>query len=242
RLRNDSSDCSDDDFIIERSTNKRQKSHHHHHHPTSYDQVEKKTENSDMKLPIGYNEDQVDSSNSNSNSDGDCSSTSDEESDYNDYKKPSHSKWQTKAFLLLGPSGTGKSSLIYALANDLDFKVFELNPSSRRSGKDITSQFQSALNSHHVAKDNLSTNFSTFEMITSSSSSVSSSNKNKSKQAQRSAANFFKPISKKTTTTTATTTSEEKVNTSKKDVDCLNLNCNSVVLFDEVSNQGINNI
>nr|CAH8848816.1 unnamed protein product [Trichobilharzia regenti] len=198
RLRNDSSDCSDDDFIIERSTNKRQKSHHHHHHPTSYDQVEKKTENSDMKLPIGYNEDQVDSSNSNS------------------------------------PSGTGKSSLIYALANDLDFKVFELNPSSRRSGKDITSQFQSALNSHHVAKDNLSTNFSTFEMITSSSSSVSSSNKNKSKQAQRSAANFFKPISKKTTTTTATTTSEEKVNTSKKDVDCLNLNCNSVVLFDEV--------
>ncbi|CAH8848905.1 unnamed protein product [Trichobilharzia szidati] len=214
RLRNDSSDdCSDDDFIVECSTNKHM-----------------------MKLPIGYNQDQVYSfnSNSSSNSDGDdCSSTSDEEENqYN--KKSSPSKWQTKAFLLLGPNGTGKSSLIYALANDLDFKVFELNPSSRRSGKDITSKFQSALDSHHVAKDNLSTNFSTFEMITSSSSS-SSSSKNKPKKMQRSAANFFKPISKKTSTTTATTTtSDEKVNSSKKDVDCLNLNCNSVVLFDEV--------
>ncbi|VDP89303.1 unnamed protein product [Echinostoma caproni] len=73
-------------------------------------------------------------------------------------------EWRSKAYLLLGPSGIGKTSMVYALAHDLGFKVFELNPSTRRSGKDLSDQFQVALDSHHVAKEHLLHTFSTFHM------------------------------------------------------------------------------
>ncbi|CAH8533028.1 unnamed protein product [Heterobilharzia americana] len=230
RLQTDLNSSSDDDFIVECSAGKRQKYNFPYTGPN-----EKKNETFETNyLPIGYNKNEIDYSDIISSED-DCSPTTSDDDDNNndnggdDYddvgkKKRSHSNWQSKAFLLVGPHGTGKSSLIYALAKDLDFKVFELNPSTRRSGKDITSQFQSALNSHHVAKDNLSTSFSTFQMIMSSSSI-----KNKPKSSIcRSAVDFFKPLSQNTVN------NNKKVNNSTKDSDSLNLNCNSIVLFDEV--------
>ncbi|VEL27632.1 unnamed protein product [Protopolystoma xenopodis] len=72
--------------------------------------------------------------------------------------------WLTTPFLVVGPHGIGKTTLVYTLANELGFKVFEINSSSRRSGKDIANQFFSAMDSQHVAKDHLTSAYSTFHM------------------------------------------------------------------------------
>ncbi|KAF8566439.1 hypothetical protein P879_09712 [Paragonimus westermani] len=137
------------------------------------------------------------------------------------------SSWRTKAYVLLGPPGTGKTALVYALANDLGFKLFELNPSARRSGKDILGQFQVALDSHHVAKEHLSSNFSTFHMTNSSKP------KEGSQRPRRSAANFFKPISATKSNKPPRRTNKEKTTLCAKSPKGLNLSCNSLVLIDE---------
>ncbi|CAH8546877.1 unnamed protein product [Schistosoma rodhaini] len=216
RLRSSPRYSSDEDFVVKSPAHKRHK--YNVHVPGS---VENINENPTLNLPIGYIRNQIDVSSS-SSSDEDNSTESDEEHNGNPNKRRFRTNWQSKAFLLVGPHGTGKSALIYALAKDLGFKIFELNPSSRRSGKDIISQFHTALGSHHVAKDYLSTSFSTFQMITSSSLT-----KNNSETIRKSAANFFKPVPKKNV-------SSKKNTSSTKDSESLNLNCNSIVLFDEV--------
>ncbi|KAH8877338.1 ATPase family AAA domain-containing protein 5 [Schistosoma japonicum] len=201
---------SDDEFVFEPPAHKRCK-----YNSSNLEPVGNNYKNRNLILPIGYSHNQIDASGSSSSEE--VSSSGSDEENYEHPVKRRLGNWRFKAFLLVGPHGTGKSALIYALAKDLGFKVFELNSSSRRSGKDITSQFQIALDSHHVAKDYLSTNFSTFQMITS---------KAISKPLHKSAANFFKPVSKMDT-------SCMKDASSTKDSG-LNLNCNSIVLFDEV--------
>ncbi|TGZ74629.1 hypothetical protein CRM22_000830 [Opisthorchis felineus] len=136
--------------------------------------------------------------------------------------------WRARAYVILGPPGSGKTSLVYALANDLRFKVFELNPSVRRSGKDVLGQFQVAIDSHQVAKEHLSDSFSTFHMTSATKAG------GHSKRPRLSAANFFQPITraskssrspksvKKRTTSTGTTSLKG-----------LNLSCNSLLLLDE---------
>ncbi|KAF4519820.1 hypothetical protein B566_EDAN006834 [Ephemera danica] len=76
---------------------------------------------------------------------------SDEESDEG---KPVKSKTKRKKHcntaLLVGPCGSGKTAAVYAAAEELGFKVLEMNASSRRSGKRILSELQEATQSHQV--------------------------------------------------------------------------------------------
>ncbi|XP_065343215.1 enhanced level of genomic instability 1 [Cloeon dipterum] len=59
-------------------------------------------------------------------------------------KKPSNT------VLLVGPSGSGKTAAVYAIAEELGFKVLEVNASSKRSGKRILSKLREATQSHQV--------------------------------------------------------------------------------------------
>ena len=52
--------------------------------------------------------------------------------------------------LLAGPAGSGKTSSVYALAEELSFNVLEVNASSKRNGKSILSQLHEATQSHTV--------------------------------------------------------------------------------------------
>uniref|UniRef100_UPI003AAECB60 ATPase family AAA domain-containing protein 5 isoform X2 n=1 Tax=Centroberyx gerrardi TaxID=166262 RepID=UPI003AAECB60 len=52
--------------------------------------------------------------------------------------------------LITGPSGVGKTAAVYACAQELGFKVFEVNASSQRSGRLILSQLKEATQSHQV--------------------------------------------------------------------------------------------
>ncbi|XP_043970043.1 ATPase family AAA domain-containing protein 5b isoform X3 [Gambusia affinis] len=55
-----------------------------------------------------------------------------------------------KAMLLSGPPGVGKTAAVYACAQELGFKVFEVNCSSRRSGRHVLSQLKETTQSHLV--------------------------------------------------------------------------------------------
>ncbi|XP_055079226.1 ATPase family AAA domain-containing protein 5b [Periophthalmus magnuspinnatus] len=52
--------------------------------------------------------------------------------------------------LISGPPGVGKTASVYACAVELGFKVFEVNCSSRRSGREVLSQLKEATQSHLV--------------------------------------------------------------------------------------------
>ncbi|XP_028842531.1 ATPase family AAA domain-containing protein 5 isoform X2 [Denticeps clupeoides] len=52
--------------------------------------------------------------------------------------------------LITGPTGIGKTATVYACAHELGFKVFEVNCSSQRSGRQILSQLKEATQSHQV--------------------------------------------------------------------------------------------
>ncbi|XP_042283266.1 ATPase family AAA domain-containing protein 5b isoform X1 [Thunnus maccoyii] len=52
--------------------------------------------------------------------------------------------------LITGPSGVGKTASVHACAQELGFKVFEVNCSSQRSGRHILSQLKEATQSHLV--------------------------------------------------------------------------------------------
>ncbi|KAM6474332.1 ATPase family AAA domain-containing protein 5 isoform 1-T1 [Liasis olivaceus] len=54
--------------------------------------------------------------------------------------------------LLIGPPGVGKTAAVYACAQELGFKIFEVNASCQRSGRQILSQLKEATQSHQVNK------------------------------------------------------------------------------------------
>ncbi|XP_035035999.1 ATPase family AAA domain-containing protein 5 [Hippoglossus stenolepis] len=54
------------------------------------------------------------------------------------------------SMLITGPTGIGKTAAVYACAQELGFKVFEVNASSQRSGRLILSQLREATQSHQV--------------------------------------------------------------------------------------------
>uniref|UniRef100_A0A3B4Y042 AAA+ ATPase domain-containing protein n=1 Tax=Seriola lalandi dorsalis TaxID=1841481 RepID=A0A3B4Y042_SERLL len=67
--------------------------------------------------------------------------------------------------LITGPPGVGKTASVYACAQELGFKVFEVNCSSQRSGRHVLSQLKEATQSHLVetsGKDPLKPAFAFF--------------------------------------------------------------------------------
>ncbi|XP_077297753.1 enhanced level of genomic instability 1 [Arctopsyche grandis] len=60
------------------------------------------------------------------------------------------SRLPNNTYLVVGPIGSGKTSTIYAIANELDMNVLEVNASSRRTGKKMMTELQEATQSHKV--------------------------------------------------------------------------------------------
>nr|XP_029726702.1 ATPase family AAA domain-containing protein 5 [Aedes albopictus] len=54
--------------------------------------------------------------------------------------------------VLVGPPGCGKTCNVYAVANEMNFNVLEINASSRRKGKIILQELQEATQSHQVRR------------------------------------------------------------------------------------------
>ncbi|MED6266509.1 hypothetical protein CHARACLAT_002871 [Characodon lateralis] len=76
--------------------------------------------------------------------------------------------------LITGPTGVGKTAAVYACAQELGFKVFEVNASSQRSGRLILSQLKEATQSHQVDSQGVNahkpTYFNSYGLTSSTSS------------------------------------------------------------------------
>jgi DNA polymerase III delta prime subunit len=87
-----------------------------------------------------------------------------DQSEYRSIPHTLHESVTTKAFvnlanlmLLTGPHASGKTSSVYAVAHELDWDVFEVNPSSKRNAKDLERSVGDVSKNHLVRKDASST-------------------------------------------------------------------------------------
>ncbi|CAH1274426.1 ATAD5 [Branchiostoma lanceolatum] len=81
--------------------------------------------------------------------DSDFDVSDDGDSDYNEEEEEDG---LCNTMLVLGPTGIGKTSAVYACAQELGYKVFEVNAASLRSGKQVLTQLREATQSHQVSK------------------------------------------------------------------------------------------
>lgn len=84
--------------------------------------------------------------------------------------------------LVSGPHGSGKSASVYAVAKELGFEVFEINSSTRRSGKDILERIGDMTRNHLVQHH---------QSESSDATEATESETNSGKQGM--IASFFKP-------------------------------------------------
>ncbi|VDO05353.1 unnamed protein product [Rodentolepis nana] len=138
------------------------------------------------------------------------------------------SSWRRSAFLILGPTGCGKTCLVYTLASQFGFKVvFELNPSNCRSGKEVTAQCSRVMISQHVSTEGLS--------ASSTMNSLSKPIVNRSRRSQKSSlSTFFQPRKREPASKSTASSTIEMIESPGTSGEGLKLNNKSLILFDEV--------
>ncbi|KAG8438520.1 hypothetical protein GDO86_004911, partial [Hymenochirus boettgeri] len=153
-----------------------------------------------------------------------------DQSDFLDSCSDSEEESLCNTVLITGPPGVGKTAAVYACAQELGFKVFEVNASCQRSGRQILAQLKEATQSHQVDQqgvnalkpcffNSLSTTKSP-RKLNSPKSVISSPRKPPSSPrgpaarkglAPKALANFFKPTTKQKTEERAKTLEAPKV-------------------------------